>query len=124
MIILALFEGDQFKIAEQGLDASWFQQKVISNNIANVETPDFKAKTMSFGLVLDNALHAQITGGDRLSVRGSVTYETNTSQLLNGNNVDIEKESSAMLDAQYQYSTLIDYLNNQYQMIRIAISKA
>lgn len=124
MIILALFEGDQFKIAEQGLDASWFQQKVISNNIANVETPDFKAKTMSFGLVLDNALHAQITGGDRLSVRGRVTYETNTSQLLNGNNVDMEKESNAMLDAQYQYSTLIDYLNNQYQMIRIAIGKA
>ncbi len=124
MIILVLFEGDQFKIAEQGLDASWFQHKVISNNISNVETPDFKAKTRSFGLVLDNALHAQITGGDRLSVRGRVTYETNTSQLLNGNNVDMEKESQAMLDAQYQYSTLIDYLNNQYQMIRIAIGKA
>ncbi len=124
MIILALFEGDKYKITEQALDASWFQQKVISNNISNVDTPDFKAKTMSFGLVLDNAVHAKITGGDRLGVHGWVTYETNTRQTLNGNNVDMEKESDAMLNAQYQYSTLIDYLNSQYQMIRIAIGKA
>lgn len=120
---MSMFDSAAFKITEQGLDASWYQQKVISNNIANVETPDYKAKTVSFGLVLDNALHAKITGGDRLSVKLAETYETNTNQILNGNNVDIEKESNAMLDAQYQYSTMIDYLNSQYQMIRTAIGK-
>ncbi len=120
---MALFDGEAFKLTEQGLGASWYQQKVIRNNIANVETPYFKAKTVSFGVVLDNAMHAKITGGDRLSVRTAETYETATYQLLNGNNVDMEKESQAMLDAQYQYDTMIDWLNAQYQMTRTAIGK-
>ena len=51
------------------------------------------------------------------------TYETNTNQILNGNNVDIEKEASELADVQYQYSTMIDYMNSQYAMIRTAIGK-
>lgn len=120
---MGLFDGTTFKISEQGLDASWYQQRVISNNIANVDTPDYKAKTVSFGLVLDDAVHARIRNSDRLNVRLAETYETNTNQTLNGNNVDIEKESNALLDAQYQYSTMIDYLNSRYSMIRTAIGK-
>ena len=53
----------------------------------------------------------------------TTTYETNTDQLLNGNNVDIEKEGLALVDVQYQYKTMIDYMNSQYAMIRSAIGK-
>ena len=120
---MALFDGLNFQIVEQGLDASWYQQKVISHNISNIDTPHYKAKTVSFGLVLDNALHASMQGKERLSLRAGTYYETGTVQTLNGNNVDIEKESNALLDAQYQYDTMIDYLNSQYQMIRTAIGK-
>lgn len=121
---MALFDGLNFQIVEQGLDASWYQQKVINHNIANIDTPDYKAKTFSFGLVLDNALHAHIAENkSRLALRAGTYYETGTVQTLNGNNVDIEKESNALLDAQYQYDTMIDYLNSQYQMIRTAIGK-
>jgi flagellar basal-body rod protein FlgB len=41
---MGLFDGSSFKLVEQGLDASWYKQKVISNNIANVDTYNFKAK--------------------------------------------------------------------------------
>ena len=124
-IFMGLFDGTIYKIAEQGLDVSWYQQRVISNNIANVDTPHFKAKTVHFGLVLDEVIHSRIQDKDtdRLSVRMNETYETNTNQILDGNNVDIEKENSALLDAQYQYSTMIDYLNSRYAMIRTAIGK-
>ncbi|MGN1101281.1 MAG: hypothetical protein ACI4RG_03755, partial [Huintestinicola sp.] len=53
----------------------------------------------------------------------NTTYETNTSQLLNGNNVDIEKEGLELVDVKYQYQTMIDYMNSQYTMIRRAIGK-
>ena len=49
---MGLFDSNAFKITEQGLDAAWYKQQVISHNIANVSTPDFKAKTVDFGLVL------------------------------------------------------------------------
>ncbi|MDE6595028.1 MAG: hypothetical protein K2K44_03355, partial [Oscillospiraceae bacterium] len=51
------------------------------------------------------------------------TYETNTNQIMDGNNVDLEKEETALTDAQYQYGALMDYLNNNYSMIRKAVSK-
>lgn len=147
--LMGLFDSAAFKITEQGLDAAWYKQQVISHNIANVSTPDFKAKTVDFGLVLKEKMKcpyhgrtscphdhlrsengsAQVSGSGASSgnddelVWVNTTYETDTSQLLNGNNVDIEKEGLSLVDVQYQYKTMIDYMNSQYAMIRCAIGK-
>lgn len=135
---MGLFDGAAFVITEQGLDAAWYKQQVISHNIANISTPDFKAKTVDFGLVLQNTAKCRYhdntscphdhnrsreneKNGDVVWV--NTTYETNTDQLLNGNNVDIEKEALDLADVQFQYSTMIDYMNSQYAMIRTAIGK-
>ena len=131
---MGLFDSGAFKVTEWGLDATWYKQQVISLNIANISTPDFKAKTVSFQLELENACKCRYHTGsgdgrhDHTEdgtgrLRAVTTYETNTNQTLNGNNVDIEKESNALLDAQYQYSTMIDYLISRYSMIRTAIGK-
>jgi flagellar basal-body rod protein FlgB len=147
---MGLFDSAAFKITEEGLDAAWYKQQVISNNIANVSTPDYKAQTVNFGLVLKEKMKcqyhgrtscphdsfkseegtAQVSGSSAASGSSdddllwvSTTYETDTSQLLNGNNVDIEKEGLDLVDVQYQYKTMIDYMNSQYSMIRTAIGK-
>ena len=147
---MGLFDSAAFKITEQALDAAWYKQQVITHNIANITTPDYKAKTVDFGLVLkekmkcpyhgykhcphdkltdnDESGTATVSGrsaksGDSELVWVNNTYETNTSQLLNGNNVDIEKEGLDLVDVQYQYKTMIDYMNSQYSMIRRAIGR-
>ncbi|MGN1090739.1 MAG: flagellar basal body rod protein FlgB [Huintestinicola sp.] len=132
---MGLFDGAAFVLTEQGLDAAWYKQQVISHNIANVTTPDYKAKTVNFGLVLEKTAKCKYhdnTGCPYDSTREkekrdpvwvTTTYETDTNQLLNGNNVDIEKEGLALVDVKYQYQTMIDYMNSQYAMIRSAIGK-
>lgn len=137
---MGLFDGAAFTITEAGLDAAWYKQQTISHNIANISTPDYKAKTVDFGLILKEKMKCPYHGykgcpHDEKSKDGSedryedgpvwvsTTYETNTNQILNGNNVDIEKEASELADVQYQYSTMIDYMNSQYAMIRTAIGK-
>lgn len=133
---MGLFDSAAFVLTEQGLDAAWYKQQVISHNIANITTPDFKAKTVSFGLVLKEKMkcpyhgytycpHDDLTAEEKKQdpVWVRTTYETNTSQLLNGNNVDIEKEGMELVDTRNQYNTMIDYLNSQYAMIRTAIGK-
>ena len=125
---MGMFDSTAMKLVEQGLDASWYQQKVISNNIANDDTYNYKAKTVEFGIVLDDAYKCRYsTDNEKESgepeLRVTTTCETGTTQTLNGNNVDIEKETLALADAQYQYSTMIDYMNSQYSMIRTAIGK-
>lgn len=124
---MALFGNTSFKIMEQGLDNVWYKQKIISQNIANVSTPNYKAKTVTFGAVLKDKCrcryHAAQQDGTRLDMTVHVTEEPNTTQRLDGNNVDMEKEAVALSDAQYQYSTLIDKTINEFNMIRTAIQK-
>ncbi|MCM1523102.1 MAG: hypothetical protein NC120_01480 [Ruminococcus sp.] len=156
---MGLFDTAAIKLTEQGLDAAWYKQQVISHNLSNISTPDYKAKTVDFGLILKEKMKcpyhgykacdddlitkrvmkereereemqsATVTGSgassgnDKDLLWVTTTYETNTNQILNGNNVDMEKEARAMADVQYQYGTMIDYMNSQYSMIRTAIGK-
>lgn len=134
MILMGLFDNTTHVLAEQALDATWYKQQVIRNNIANCDTPDFKAKTVEFGLILkekckcryhdgvtEDSYHPDNDSSPKLSV--VTTYETDTNQILDGNNVDMEKEQTALADAQFQFGALTDYLNNNYAMIRSAISR-
>lgn len=133
---MGLFDSVTMNLAEQALDATWYKQQVIRHNIANIDTPDYKAKTVEFGFILKEKCKCKYHEGiehdecrhftdtdepPKLSV--VTTYETDTNQILDGNNVDIEKEEGALADAQYQYSALIDYMNHRYSLIRSAISK-
>lgn len=135
---MGLFDTVTHNLAEQALDATWYKQRVITHNIANSDTPDYKAKTVEFGLILkekcrcryhegieDDSFHRRDSRKPSapLELTVTTTYETDTNQILDGNNVDMEKEQTALADAQYQYSALTDYLNNNYSMIRSAISK-
>ena len=52
---MPLFEDAAFRALQSGLDAMWLKQQVASHNIANVETPDFKAKKVEFKQVLREA---------------------------------------------------------------------
>ena len=136
MADVGLFDSKTMNLAEQALDATWYKQNVIRHNIANVDTPDFKAKTVEFGFILKEKCRCRYHEGiehnncrhfkdseepSKLSV--ITTYETDTNQILDGNNVDMEKEQGALADTQYQYSALMDYMNSRYSMIRSAISK-
>ena len=49
---MPLFEDAAFRALQSGLDAMWLKQQVASHNIANVGTPDFKAKKVEFKQVL------------------------------------------------------------------------
>lgn len=136
---MGLFDGVTHNLAEQALDATWYKQRVISHNISNSDTPDYKAKTVEFGLILqekckcryhkgikDGFYHEEVSPFDEnghLRLTVTTGYETDTNQILDGNNVDMEKEQTALADAQYQYSALMDYMNNNYMMIRKAVSK-
>lgn len=128
-----MFDNTGFRFLEQGLGLVWQKQKIINQNIANVSTPDYKAKTVDFGVTLDNkckcAYHPKSASYRGLDDEGlgltiSVTDEENTNQTLDGNNVDIEKESLALLDAQLQYSALSEKMMKEFEMIKTALSKA
>lgn len=123
---MALFNNTSFRLLEQGLDAVWLKQKVINQNIANSDTPGYKAKTVQFSSLLkEKCKYRQYhtDGNQELNLTTTITEEEGTNQLLDGNNVDVDKEMLDLADAQYQYDVLSGKITNEFSMIRTAISR-
>lgn len=112
-------------------NASFTRMEVISDNIANVSTPNYKRKDVQF----ESYLAAQIGDGDNLEQcieninldsLQATTYVDNSqySYRYDGNNVDIDTENSEMAKTQIRYQTLMESLTNEYSRIKTALSKS
>ncbi len=47
-------------LLQKGMDAAWLRNEVISNNIANAETPNFKSSSVAFETMFKKALQDQV----------------------------------------------------------------
>ncbi|NPC92569.1 flagellar basal body rod protein FlgB [Bacillus sp. WMMC1349] len=118
------------KTLEGSLQRANIKQKVISNNIANVDTPNYKAKEVSFKNVLNeesSRLNAVKTNYRHIDFKGnqsnySVVSSKNTSYQKNGNNVDIDREMSEMAKNQIQYQALVERISGKFNSLRTAIT--
>lgn len=111
-------------LLENSLAYSSLKQKVIANNIANVDTPNYKAQEVSFKTELDRAtLHANRSDDRHFEFkRGSSNIEINTRRTTsynhNGNNVDIDKEMADMAQNQIYYNVLVDRMNGKFNALK------
>jgi len=110
---------------ERGLDAAWLRNDVISQNIANVDTPGYKRKVVRFEEFLDNEMKTgRISQGKtKLSSNGMQIVEdpANSSYRSDGNNVDIEHEMALMAANSIRYNTLIQKMNGDFQKLKTVI---
>lgn len=120
-----IFDTYSTQAAQASLDSLWLKTKVISNNIANVETPGFKTQQVSFSQVLGQANAAQRNGqgaqGGKPTFRTRITTDNSTTVRVDGNNVSIEKEQAELWKVQAQYSYLLDRVKGHYSNISRAI---
>jgi flagellar basal-body rod protein FlgB len=99
--------------AMNGLEA---RQKAISANIANLETPGYRARTVNF----EDSLHAAIADGDPSEASFSVT-ESLAATRLNGNNVNIDFEIMAGQENLLRQKLVVNALTAKYALLRTAI---
>jgi flagellar basal-body rod protein FlgB len=124
----------QIGILHSALNASNLRQDVISNNIANAETPGYKSKQVVFENILKQQLSNQTNfKGTRTDSRHfsiglptslpqpEVVELTETVVQNSGNNVDIEEEMTRLSKNALWYYTLTQQLNSEFQKLSIAI---
>lgn len=114
-----MFDSRSFRIMEQSVDALWLKQKVISQNIANYETPGYKTKTLSFHEVLES--EAENNKGKIIDV--NVYTDDATSARPDGNNVDLANENLELYKTYLQSSYLYDKINGKFTSIRNVMSQ-
>ena len=123
-------------VMQKGLSASWIRNAVIRNNIANVETPNFKASYVEFESLFRRAVEEGGFVGTRthprhieIGVRGldnlmpEIRKSRDLSMRKDGNNVDLESENVRLAQNSIFYNTLMEKLNSEIRRLRMAISE-
>ncbi|GAE36020.1 flagellar basal body rod protein FlgB [Halalkalibacter akibai] len=126
-----LFGSSSFKAIERGLEGAQLRQKAISQNIANVDTPNYKAKQVSFKHTFQNEMNNQTIRAHKTSDghidfgtrKSSPSIEINRSTMYNhnNNNVDIDLEMAELAKNQIYYNALIDRLNGRFTSLQTVI---
>lgn len=107
------------QVLASALDGVSLRQRVIADNIANVDTPGFRATTVDF----ETQLKAAISDGSFEAGVDSVTattVPTDTPVGANGNNVDLRKETMAAVQSQFQYQILTRSVNDRFNLVKTA----
>ena len=119
---------------QKALDGVWQRQKAISNNIANQETPGYKAIKVSFEQSLmqeakklqNTPVSAEENEKNIFSIKNSkINFLTDysTSERADGNNVNLETENINMAKTQIQYQYLTRGMSDMFARLRYAISE-
>ncbi|MEH7273614.1 flagellar basal body rod protein FlgB [Neobacillus vireti] len=118
-------------IMSRALDASSLRQKSISNNIANVNTPNFKPTKVSFEELLQkevkskfignttNAKHFQI--GETSRLPSPRLKQENTVFQNSGNGVDLDYEMTKLSENTIWYQSLTYGLNEEFNLLKTSI---
>lgn len=111
-------------------DASWTRSELITNNIANVDTPGYKRKDVEFDGILARELKAtryqdldksvSKVNLNRLNSR-IYTDSVNYSYRIDGNNVDIDTENVELTSNEIKYNALIDSISQEFTRLKSVI---
>lgn len=113
-----MFNSRDFRIMEQSAEALWQKQKVISQNIANYDTPGYKSKSLNFSEVL-----ASEAEGSNKAISINVTTDDTTSSRPDGNNVDLVSENLDLYKTYLQSAYLYDKINGKFTSIKNVLSQ-
>ena len=104
-------------------DASWMRNNIISNNIANNDTPGYKRKDLAMELIRGGNLRSRVANTDLDRLDGiAYTDYSSLSYRADGNNVDIHTENTYLAENQLRYYTLLDSMTQEFSRLKIALT--
>jgi flagellar basal-body rod protein FlgB len=122
---------DAFGIHERALLLRSQRAEVLAANLANADTPGYKARDFDFKAMLTH----EVAGGTRLRTThrqhiqtdqgvvapSQLLYRTPMQPSLDGNTVDTEREHTAFSANAIEYQATLSFINNQISGIRKAL---
>lgn len=110
------------------------RQSLIASNIANADTPNYKARDMDFRTALSGALNGRVgplalsttsgghVGGMAPAVVPQVMYREESQSSVDGNTVDMDAERAAMAENTLHYEASITFINGLLKTMQAAIN--
>ena len=99
------------------------RHEVLASNLANVETPRYRAKDLDFGAALREAFEAASPPADALPAEGSerIVEDTTAPARADGNTVDLDLQMAKLGANGGRYVALARILGHRIALLRQAI---
>lgn len=129
-------------LLEKGMDALSLRQSSIAQNIANIETPNYKSVQVEFESSLRRALNRNNgkltplrTNGDHLDAGGArpgslegisatMSRRSHLSLRKDGNNVDVEGEMIRLAETANRYEALTTLASKRLALMRMVVQES
>jgi len=110
------------------------RMEVLANNLANADTPNYKARDIDFRTALASAgsadapVHLKTTDAKHLSVDptadggSELKYRVPLQPSLDGNTVDAQQEQAAFADNTVRYQATLTFLSARIKSLMTAIT--
>ena len=114
------------------------RQRLIASNIANADTPHYKARDLDFKSALESAMGGKAgaggpvelarTSSGHIGAKGNggafeqaMKYRTETQSSVDGNTVDMDIERSAFAENSVQYEALLTFISGRLRTMQQAV---
>ena len=122
-----------FAVLSKALDVRTQRHQVLASNIANADTPGYKARDLEFKMAMQGAMSGSAAGmamtarghqgaSDASGVSGALQFRSETQSAADGNTVDMDVERSQITDNALQYQIITQLISNRFQGLRTAMS--
>ncbi len=120
-----------FSYHEQALGLRALRSQILSSNIANADTPNYKARDIDFASELrraggatlslrkTSALHQSVSTDNALGAQ--IKFGVSTQPTLDGNTVETDVEQAKFAENTVRYRASLTFLNGQINGLRYAI---
>ena len=125
---------NQLQFHAQALNLRAQRQQLLASNIANADTPGYKARDIDFGKSLQDALAGRaqpvvvtrtaaghVAPAPTGSAAGGAQYRTAMQPALDGNTVDMDVERAHFAENAIHYEANLMFINSQLKSLLAAI---
>jgi flagellar basal-body rod protein FlgB len=133
MSIVSKLFNQTFQGLERAMDLTWRRNEALVSNIANAETPGYRAVDYSFGNELARAFNELTETMSRTHLKHLDTSASSGGRLVadlrgatkaDGNNVDLELQMGQLTSNAGQYSIAADLYRKKLAQMKLAIREA
>lgn len=122
-------------VISQAMNMRTQRHQVLASNIANADTPGYKARDFSFEAAMKTAVAGRTGGGVSLARTASghlgggsdvayaaVQFRKETQSAIDGNTVDMDVERTQIAENALQYQILTQLISEKFKGVRSALS--
>jgi flagellar basal-body rod protein FlgB len=129
---------NSLRFHQDALNLQAYRQQVLASNIANADTPHYKARDVDFRSVLQGALAGAGTGGvtevglattrpghidgPAAGPGGALQYRAESQSAVDGNTVNMDVERAAFAENAVHYEASITFINGMLRSMQTAIT--